>query len=114
MRIVPAVVIGAYAGHRAFQARAQYVRAIASLAIVWMTVLVFDLGDAGQNFERAGLTGDAWCNRGRCSGALPSAPRGCATRFGSDPPSRTIEPLRPFFSYVDRCTTETSVCFSAG
>lgn len=100
--IVPAVVLGAWMAHRAWQARPPYLsRALVLGALLYAVITVGKLGRLGDNLDRADVT---FTKR---SAQL----RG---RFSSEMPSRAASALMPFFAYLDRCTTEQHRLFLGG
>jgi hypothetical protein len=107
--VVPAVVIGAWLVRRAWLARAQYVRMAAVVFVLGAAVFVSELGNVRENLDRAGVS-DPW----RLPALFAERSAMLRDRFGSDPPSRVVVPLKPFFAYLDRCTTSQHRLFIAG
>ena len=112
--IVPAVVLGTWLVHRAWQAHPRHLGVPATAVLLAAGFAVADLANAAENLDRAGVTRELVSE----PSALPTlfAARAAALRdrFGPEPPSRTAFALRPFFLYVDRCTTDKHRLFLGG
>ena len=112
--IVPAVVLGAWLAHRAWQGGRPYVLIPSILVFLGAGCALADAANIGEILDRAGLDGET-LSRPR------SLPDRCCERsaqlherFGSGSPSRAASVLRPFFRYCDRCTTEEHRLFLGG
>jgi hypothetical protein len=112
--IVPAVVLGAWLVYRVWLARPQYLLIPSAVALLGAGFLVGDLGDIAQNLDRAGLARATLSQLWLLPSRFAERSAELHDRFGSNPPSRVVLPLRPFFSYLDRCTTEQHHLFLAG
>jgi hypothetical protein len=112
--VVPVAVLGAWLAWRGWMARAVYVGMATAIALVAAGFLVADLGSISDNLERAGLGFDDLSRPSRLIGRFAERSAMLRDRFASDPPSRVVAPLMPFFSYLDRCTGERDRIFVAG
>ena len=112
--IVPTVVLGAWLGHRAWLARPRYLLIPSVVVLIGAGVAIGDAGNVGDNLNRAGLTGEIWLEPELLPVLFVERSEQLHDRFGSDSPSRTASTLRPFFSYLDRCTTEQHRLFLGG
>ena len=112
--IVPAVVLGAWLLHRAWLARPRYLLIPSAVVLVGAGFAIGDAGNVGDNLDRAGLTGEIWLEPELLPVRFAERSAQLHERFGSDSPSRTASTLRPFFSYLDRCTTEQHRLFLGG
>jgi hypothetical protein len=102
--IVPGVVLGAWLLQRAWQARplrpAARVLAVASGVVFSLSVL--EAGNTVEVIDRADLINE-WDHLQRLTRNVTSTLR--ATGANTRMPSRASESLKPFFSYLERCTT---------
>jgi hypothetical protein len=112
--VVPVTVLGAWLAWRGWTAHASYVAMAAAIAVGGTALLVADLGSLADNVERVGLAPGDLLRPPRVIARFAARSAMLRDRFASDPPSRVVMPLRPFFSYVDRCTTEHHRIFVAG
>jgi len=113
--IVPAVVLGAWLGHRSGATRGNAV-----LIPITVTIMLFGVGLAladaaniGEVLNRAGLDAEVWSEPGVLRERFVERSAQLRDRFGSSP-SRTTTALRPFIDYLDRCTTERHRLFLGG
>ena len=101
--IVPAVVLGAWLAHRAQEGR--YGRDLTALAVILFVVSTYCLGrvsDFPAQLESAGLRASLF----NLPAHLVERTAQLRERFSeAQMPSSTISQLRPFFDYLDRCTT---------
>jgi hypothetical protein len=107
--VVPVAVLTSWLAWRGWNAGQAYVTVATAVTVVALGFWILELGDARENVERSGLTEPS-----HVVSAFSDRAAMLRDRFGSDPPSRVIEPLKPFFLYVDRCTTDTDRIFLAG
>jgi hypothetical protein len=112
--IVPAVVIGAWLANRAWRTWPLYLLIPSMVALLGTAVLVGGLGDIAENADRAGVTGETLLHPWSLPARFSERSAALRERFGSDPPSPVVPALMPFFSYLDRCTTQRHRLFLAG
>ena len=112
--VVPIAVLTAWLAWRGWTARTAYLSIATAVAIVVLGYLVVDLGSVSDTLDRAGLTRRVITHPSELANVIRARSAALRDRFGSDPPSRVIEPLTPFFLYLDRCTTEQHRLFLAG
>jgi hypothetical protein len=110
--IVPAVVLAAWLAHRARQA--QYRRGLTGLAMIGFAIGIYCLGRVGDfpaQLENAGLRAN-WFD---LPAHLAERSAQLSERFSEvQVPSPTVSRLRPFFEYLDRCTTTDDRLFLHG
>jgi hypothetical protein len=112
--IVPAVVLGAWLAHRAWQTGSAYVRIPSVVVPVVAALAIGDMANIGENLNRAGLAGEFWSEPWVLPARFVERSRPLQERFGGDSPSRTATVLRPFFLYLDRCTAQNHRLFLGG
>ena len=112
--IVPAVVLGAWLAHRAWLARPRYLLIPSAVVLLGTGFALGDAGNIGDQLDRAGLTGEIWLEPELLPLRFAERSAQLHERFGSDSPSRTASTLRPFFLYLDRCTTVQHRLFLGG
>jgi hypothetical protein len=110
--IVAVVVTGSWLVHRAWQA--PWSVAVPSIVLfVLAGIAVGQLGDVRQNLNRADLTVHVVSRPALLSARFKERSAVLHDRFG-DAYSRYVMPLRPFFLYLERCTTEEHRLFLHG
>lgn len=111
--IVPAVVLGAWLAYRAWLARPRYLLIPSAVVLLGAGFALGDAGNIGERLDRAGLTGGIWSEPELLPLRFAVRSAQLHERFGTSP-SRTASALQPFFSYLDRCTTEQHRLFLGG
>ena len=112
--VVPAMVLVGWLVHRAWSStHRRYVAVPLTAALAGFALLVGQLGDVTENLNRAGLT-QSIPTPSRLMERFADRAARLGDRFGSDPPSRFVLPLKPFFAYLDRCTDGRHRLFLAG
>jgi len=110
---VPAAVLGAWLGHRAWRSGRLVVALPAHAMLVALGVALADYADIGEHLERARLTRETLTDPGRLLDRVADQTAVLRDRR-ADPPSRTAIALDPFFRYLDRCTSERHRLFLGG
>jgi hypothetical protein len=111
--IVPAVVLGAWLAHRAWLGRRPYLLIPSTLVFLGAGCALADAANLGEIFNRAGLEGETLSRPTSLSDRFAERSAQLHDRFASSP-SRAASVLRPFFRYLDRCTTEEHRLFLGG
>jgi hypothetical protein len=111
--VVPAVVLGAWLGHRAWASARRQVWIPATVVLLLAAVAVGVLGNFADNLNRAGLTRRSLRNPALIAQQFAEQSAVLHDRL-ADPPSRTATALYPFFLYLNRCTTEQHRLFLGG
>ncbi len=110
---VPAAVLGAWLGHRAWRS-GQLTLALPSIALLaGLGAALAAYANIGEHLDRARLTRESLTDPGRVADRFAQQTALLSDRRG-DPPSRTAIALDPFFRYLDRCTTERHRLFLGG
>jgi hypothetical protein len=112
--IVPAVVLGAWLAHRAWLGRRRYVWIPSTLVFLGAGCALADAANIGEILNRAGLDGETLLQPRSLPERFAERSAQLHDRFGSGSPSRAAYVLRPFFRYLDRCTTEEHRLFLGG
>ncbi len=112
--IVPAVVLGAWLAYRAWLARPRYLLIPSAIVLIGAGFAIGDNGNVREHLNRAGLTGEIWLEPEFLPVRFAARSAELHERFGHDSPSATADALHPFFSYLDRCTTEQHRLFLGG
>jgi hypothetical protein len=111
--IVPAVVLGAWLGHRAWASQRVSIWVPSTFALLAAALAVGVLGNFAENLNRAGLTRRALGSPALIAEQFAEQSAVLHDRL-ADPPSRTATALYPFFLYLNRCTTEQHRLFLGG
>ena len=111
--IVPVVLIGSWLVWRAWRASSLGVAIPSTLLFVLAGIAVADMGAVRENLNRADITADLLRQPTAIASRFRERSAALHDRFG-DAYSRYVIPLRPFFSYLDRCTTEEHRLFLGG
>jgi hypothetical protein len=111
--IVPAVVLGAWLVHSACAHR-WYTALPAGIAVLIVGFWIASLGNVRENLGRAGLNGDIWVRPWAVPALFAERSADLQERLGRSSPSRQAWTLRPFFAYLDRCTTQRHRLFLGG
>lgn len=111
--IVPAVVLGAWLAHRAWQARPRYLFMPPVAMLIAAGFALADAANVGEILNRAGLDGEFWSEPQTLPVLFAERSAQLHNRFGASP-SRAAFVLRPFFQYLERCTTERHRLFLGG
>jgi hypothetical protein len=110
--IVPAVTLGAWLAACGWRARHRFVwRPASALLIALVAGSVMGVGSTIEQLDRASLL-VTWRRLPEFIGEVGSALR--APRAERQLPSRAAHALRPFYEYVDRCTTRDHRLLVAG
>jgi hypothetical protein len=110
--IVAVAVTGAWLVHRAWQA--SWPVAVPSIVLfVLAAIAAGQLGAVRENLNRADLTVEVLSRPALIAARFEERSAVLHDRFG-DAYSRYVMPLRPFVSYLDRCTTEEHRLFLHG
>jgi len=112
--VVPAVVLGAWLGHRASAARPRYVWIPVALVLVAAAVAFGQLGNVRENLNRAGVTGQVWLKPQLLALRFAEHSAELHERFARSRPSRAAGALDSFILYLDRCTTQQHRLFLGG
>jgi hypothetical protein len=107
--VVPIAVLTSALAWRGWNAGNAYVSLATALAVAALGVLILEIGDVSEHLQRSGVTEPS-----QVVAAFHDRAAMLRDRFGSDPPSRVIDPLKPFLLYLDRCTTDADRIFLAG
>ena len=111
--IVPAVVLGAWLGHRAWTSRRRYALLPVIGVIIGAGLALADAANIGEIANRAGLDTEVLAQPSLLPERFAERSAQLHDRFGGSP-SRAAAALRPFFQYLDRCTTEDHRLFLGG
>jgi hypothetical protein len=112
--VVPAVVLGAWLAHRAWQTGSAFARIPSVVVFVVAGLAIGDMANIGENLNRAGFAGEFWSKPWVLPARFVERSGVLQERFGPESPSRTASVLRPFFLYLDRCTAERHRLFLGG
>lgn len=112
--VVPAAFLLAWLAHRSWQVRPRYLVAPAAIVLIWVGLLMGSVGNIRENIARTGVAGWAWLHPGLLRAQFLERSAALKERFGRDSPSRVAFTLRPFFGYLERCTTERHRLFLGG
>lgn len=110
---VPAAVVGAWLGHRAWRSGLLYVSLPATAVLLAAGLALADYANIGEHLDRARLTREALADPGLVVDRFVDQAALLRDRR-ADPPSRAAVALDPFFRYLDRCTTERHRLFLGG
>jgi hypothetical protein len=111
--IVPAVVLGAWLAHRACASPRRVVSLPAVVLLITMGLALGDAANIGEVANRAGLDAEILARPRELPALFVERSEQLHDRFGASP-SRAATALRPFFEYLDRCTTEDHRLFLGG
>lgn len=111
--IVPVVVLGSWMTYRAWRSRVPYLGVPAAVLFVLAGIAVAELGAVRENLNRADLTTEVLWRPALIASRFGERSAVLHDRLG-DVYSRYVDPLRPFLSYLERCTTEQHRLFLGG
>ena len=112
--IVPFVVLGAWLAHPVSPPRPRYVAIAAGIGFVVAGLALADAANIVENLNRAGLDSRIWSQPGLLRVRFAERSAQLHDRVSGSSPSRTALVLRPFFRYLDRCTTREHRLFLGG
>ena len=111
--VVPAVVLGAWFAHRAWVLPRRAVLLPAIGLLIGIGLALGDAANIGEIANRAGLDAEVLARPQQLPALFADRSAQLHDRFGASP-SRAAAALRPFFEFLDRCTTEDHRLFLGG